>query len=200
MFSSSSLPRIPHRMFYSPVYLKLTLSSAHCEFFACMYVFFCIPVNSWLRVCLFLYLVLCICVYRSCSCFLFWRFQPVSGFLFLPSKSGPCIFIFLCLFVFSVLSLCSLSQYQSCLVYYVWLLCFCIIVVRTFWFWPYFRVLADYSPAFSLCTSEYLIIWNLTSACWLSLCLALLNLFSLYIVRLGPLSLSPPSQYITPLH
>ena len=64
-------------------------------------------------------LVSCICVLRSCLCFLVLRFQPVSGFLFLPCKSGPCMFIFLCLLVFSVLSLCSLSQYQSCLVYCV---------------------------------------------------------------------------------
>ena len=151
MLSSSSLPRILHNMFYPPVYLSSLLSSAHCEFFACMYV--CI--SFYLSGYLCCNLVLCICIYRSCSCFLFLWFQPVSGFLFLPCKSGSCIFIFLCLLVFSVLSLCSLSQYQSCLVYCVWLLCFCIVVL-TFWFRPYFCVLTDYSPDSWLLSCLYL--------------------------------------------
>ena len=56
---------------------------------------------------LLVYLVLCICVYRFCSCLSSYKFQPFSGFLFLSRKSGPCIFIFLCLLVFSILSLCS---------------------------------------------------------------------------------------------
>ena len=106
------------------------------------------------------------------SWFLFLRLQPISGFLSLSCKSGLCIFIYLCLLVCSVLSLYSLSQYQSYLVYCLWSIVFwCYILDLTFWFRPYFRVLANYSLAFCFCTSAYRIIWITTSACLLTLLL-----------------------------
>ena len=106
------------------------------------------------------------------SWFLFLRLQPVSGFHSLSCKSGLCIFIYLCLLVCSVLSLYSLSQYQSYLVYCLWSIVFwCYILDLTFWFRPYFRVLANYSLAFCFCSSAYRIIWITTSACLLNLLL-----------------------------
>ena len=177
MFSSSSLHRIPHRMFYPPVYLKLTLSLDRREFFACIFVFLYTCSVRIANICLFLYLVLCICVYRSYSCS-----YGLSPFLVSCSGIVSLVFIFLCLLVFS---------------FFVWLLC-CIIVFRTLWFWLCFCVLADYSSAFSLGTSAYLIIWITTSACLLTLLLPCpIKTVSWYIVHLGPPSLSPPSQYVT---
>ena len=84
----------PHRLFISPVYIYSLWLCAPCEIFVC---YLCMYIAV-----LLVYLVLCICVYRFCLCFEFLRFQPVSGFLFLSCKSGPCIFIFLCLLVFSI--------------------------------------------------------------------------------------------------
>ena len=111
---------------YRCVYIAVCISLC---VYRCVYIAVCISLCVYRCVyiavlycpskisCLFVYLVLCICVYRFCSCFEFLWFQPVSGFLFLSRKSGPCIFIFLCLLVFSILSLCSPSLYLSCRVY-----------------------------------------------------------------------------------
>ena len=95
--------------------------------------------------------------------FLFWRFQPVSGFLFWYCKSGLYIPMFVNLFCFEFMLPLPVSVLPC-------LLC-CIILVRTFWFWLCFCVLGDYSYAFSLGISAYLIIWITTSACLLTLLL-----------------------------
>ena len=54
--------------------------------------------------------------------------------------------------------------------------------------------LADYSLAFCYCTSIYLIIWYLTSACRLSFCLALINHLFSHTLCIWVLT---PSQSIT---
>ena len=72
LFSPSSLPRFPHRMFYSPVYLNLHLSVALREFFVSA----CLPVV-----------------------FLLWYLYPCSGCKLsvnLPVCASTCVCICLC--------------------------------------------------------------------------------------------------------
>ena len=130
---------------------------------------------------LFCILVLRVCVIRSSSCFLVpvscsYGYIPFLVFLSLSSKSGLCIFIYLCLLVFLVLSLwLPLSVLVSpCLLFMV--VCFSVLILDlTFWFRPYFRVLANYPLAFCFCTSDYLDHDPCLSV--YDLCLVPLNLF-----------------------
>ena len=91
----------------------------------------------------FCILVLRVCVIRSSSCFLvpvscsYGYYSPFLVFLSLSSKSGLPVLV------------------SPCLLFMV--VCVSVLILDlTFWFRPYFRVLANYRLAFCFCTSDYL--------------------------------------------
>ena len=115
----------------------------------------------------FLILVLCVPVYRSCSCFLVQLLSslfPVS--LPLSSKSYLCI---LSMFIGQCLVCSSLSQYVLYPVY-----CLCLILLLCsllYWLSGFglpFCVLTTHSLAFCLGTVLYLISWLMTPVCSLT--------------------------------
>ena len=156
-------PESPHRAFIPQCTCSPHQSLAPCEFFLPTFFSFDICYSSVLK-------------YRCYSCFLF----PVPGSYFsLACFPCPCpcpaslafiFFIGLCLLVFLVLILwlllsafvlpCALFMFGPPVVF---------IVVLTFWYWPSFCVLADNSLALCLFTSIYVITWNLTSACLITI-------------------------------
>ena len=100
----------------------------------------------------------------SCS----YGYSPFSGFLSLSCKSGLCIFRYLCLMVCSVLSLYSLSQYQSYLVYCLWSIFVLVLYLRSdFLVSTLFPCLRQPTLLpFAFVTSAYRIIW-ITDLCLL---------------------------------